>query len=333
MTSLQWKLGVEIELLAPRGASRRTLADALAAAHGGSARTFFHPQAEPSKVAGKPVFHNLTQGFEVLDAAGAPVARLVDDVTLQDDLRRAAPPVPGWVRIVGDDERLLRLVARYCDPDAPLDRLLDPVAALFGVSPLRTAGGVRLGDSTGAPIAIAAPLPGERERPAELITPPIERDHEARLEALLSVARDLGFTAPAEGAVHLHFDGAALCHAAAFARVVTALDAAREQLRAEFCTNPRCRRLGPWSPELLACVASPDFLSADWDQARALLAKAKLTKYNDFNLLNLVRGTPEKHTLEVRILPVHLHAEPIVRAAQRIEDILRAALQSGPLPR
>ena len=92
---LHWKIGVEMELLAPRGSSRRALAERLAADVGGRVRPYFCPQTEPSLVPGSPVFNNLTLGFEVIDGQGQQVACCVDDLTLQDDLDRNCPPLPG----------------------------------------------------------------------------------------------------------------------------------------------------------------------------------------------------------------------------------------------
>ncbi|HMV69824.1 MAG TPA: amidoligase family protein, partial [Myxococcota bacterium] len=128
---MMWTLGVEIELLAPRGRSRRDLAEAIAAREGGRVEPMFHLDSEPSKVPGKPIFHNLGPAFRTVGPRGW-LARVTDDLTLQDDLDRAARPVPGWHRIVSDDPRLLRLIARHADPGAPLDAVLDPIAALFG---------------------------------------------------------------------------------------------------------------------------------------------------------------------------------------------------------
>ena len=125
-------LGVEIELLAPRGRSRKDLALAIARHEGGRVRRFFHPQGEPSKARNTPFFENLTLGFAVEDARGNLLAQCVDDLTLQDDLDRARAPLPGWYRIVSDDARLLRLVMQHADPAAPLRRVLLPIARLFG---------------------------------------------------------------------------------------------------------------------------------------------------------------------------------------------------------
>src|SRR5271165_5330390 len=90
------KLGVEIELLAPRGRSRQDFACAIAEHYGAAVRRFFHPQGEPSKAPNTAFFQNLTLGFVVEDTRGnVPgnvLAQCVDDLTLQDDLDRGYPP-------------------------------------------------------------------------------------------------------------------------------------------------------------------------------------------------------------------------------------------------
>lgn len=330
MTDLTWKIGVEVELLAPAGKSRKDLADAIAGTVGGSVRRCFHPESEPSLVQGSGIFENLTLGFEVTGPDGALVARCVDDLTLQDDLDRARPPLPGWYRIAGDDMRFLRLIKRHADPEAALETVMDPAAALFGTTPeVNESGMVRLSDDSGAAIAIAAPLPGERERPCELITPPLEADHAARLEALLGLARDLGFTVPAEAAVHIHFDGERLKSAPAIANLVRLFAAHGEALKPLVGTNPKCRRLSPWPGELLPLVKSVPFMMRDWAGARAAMAELELTKYCDFNIFNLVHNTPNKHTFEVRILPSGLETGPIVEAARFFEAMLDWVVDAG----
>ena len=64
---LNFRLGVEVELLAPLGSDRGTLAAVLAHRSGGSVEKFLFPDAEPSKVEGTELFHNLTTGFRVRD--------------------------------------------------------------------------------------------------------------------------------------------------------------------------------------------------------------------------------------------------------------------------
>ena len=148
-----------------------------------------------------------------------------------------------------------------------------------------------------------------------MITPPIETDHLDRLEILLELARSLGFGIPAEGAIHIHFDAAPLCAAPTVANLVTLLGVHGETLKQELGTNPRCRRLGAWPQELFALVASPGFISLEWEEAREQLAQLNLTKYCDFNLRNLIHPVPDKYTFEVRILPIWLDGQKIVEAA------------------
>ena len=321
---LSWKIGFEIELLAPPGRTRADLAERVAARRGGTVKQFFHRQAEPSKAPGHPVFENLTPGFEVVDASGARVAAFVDDFTLQRDLEKAAPPRQGWHRIVADDARLLSLVERHCDPSAPLEHVLEPLAALFGTAMQRHPSGmVRVVDDRGASVAIGAPLPGERERPCEIVTAPIEREHARVLGDLLADAAALGFSAPLEGATHLHFDAAPLCAAPSLSTLVEVLSAQGETLKAMLGTNPHCVRLGCWPAALAELTRSDRFLALNWDQARAALGELGLSKYCDFNLLNIASANSSKHTFEVRILPTHLTAQPIIEAAILFEALLR----------
>ncbi len=329
---IDWTIGVEVELMAPPGRSRRDLAAHLAAACGGAVRVYFLPQSEPSRVAGIAAFKNLTMAFAAEDARGGLIAKCVDDLTLQSDLDRQHPPEPGWFRVVSDDMRLLRLAQRHCRADAGIAGAVAGLAALFG-TPLQSgeAGMMRVVDESGASVAIAAPLPGERHRPCELITPPIRTDHAMHLDALLAPAAAMGFTLAAESATHIHFDAASLQSAPIIRNLVRLLTAHRDNLRRLVRTNPRCRRLGTWPDALHACVESPDFVSLPWPAAQARLLRAKLSKYCDFNLVNLVLDRPEKRTFEVRILPGMQTSAPILAAAALFEGILRRA--HAPVPR
>ena len=324
MSAVGWKIGVEVEALAPRGASRRDLADLVAKDVGGRVRRVFHPQSEPSLVPGTPVFESLTPGFLVERPGGEVVARFLDDLTLIDDLDRHAAPKPGWWRVVGDDARWLRLCARRADPEGELPAALTAFAGLFGTEPAGGPGGTwRIADDAGAAIVLAAPLPGERERPCEIVTAPLSEDHEVKLERLLAPARALGFVAAAEGAVHLHFDGAPFTSARAIARIVAMHAAFGEALRRTVGTNPRCRRLGPHEPALRELVQTPGFTALPWDVARGRLLAVAPSKFVDLNLRNLVLALATKHTLEVRTLPVWMDAAPIVDAMHLFEALFR----------
>lgn len=312
-----------MELLAPAGSDRRALAELIAKRLNGSVRAFFHTDSEPSKVQGKPLFYHLTQGFAVHDAHGKLIAKCVDDITLQHDLNKDAPAALGWYRLVSDEIRLLRLIARHSQADLPIAASLQAVGELFGTQPQASAGGVyRLSDSTGASIALAAPLPGERERACELITAPLAAHDHDTLALLLDCATELGFLLPLEGATHLHFDGTPFCHPATLQLLVNTLHPQREALRQQLHTNPHCRRLGAWSESLLTSVNAADFSQLTWDEARtrlAQLSKKELTKYCDFNIRNIIVPTAGKHTVEVRILPSTLVANVIQAAIEQFQ--------------
>jgi hypothetical protein len=318
----KWKTGFEIELLAPVGRSRLDLAAHIARLHGGSVRRFFHAQQEPSKVPGRSTFENLTPGFEALDASGRRLASFVDDVTLQAGLDRDAAPLPGWHRIVTDDGRLLRLLLRHCDPDAPLAEVLSPVARLFGTeAEPRSDGMVKVSDDRGMSVAIAAPLPGERERGCEIVTAPLDDDR-GLLGLLLGEARAMGFLVPLEGATHMHFDAGKLMSAGAIANLVKVLGRHGQGLKRLLGTNPHCIRLGKWPEELHELIAQPGFAALDWPAAREALAAVGLQKYCDFNLANIAGADRAKHTFEVRMLPASLEPEPILDAAELFAALL-----------
>ncbi len=320
-------VGIEVELLAPPGSSRKALAESIANTLGGSVRTVFHLDSEPSKVNGKPIFYHLTQGFEILDAQGVYRAQCVDDITLQRDLDKRAPAQAGWYRIVSDEVRLLRLLQRHTSAAANIAESLQALGHLFGTVPEATEKGVyRLQDEWGASLALAAPLPGERERACELVTAPLAADDRETLPMMLGCARELGFLLPNEGATHLHFDADPFCSAPVLARLVDTLHQHRADLRKAVKTNPYCRRLGAWPDTLLEVVRAPDFSQLDWETARQRLIPTRPAKYCDFNLRNLILNVAGKHTLEVRILPATLCAADIFTAIDLFQAVFAQTL-------
>lgn len=321
--AINWKTGFEIELAAPRNVTREDLAKTLAAKTGDRVERFFHPQSEPSKVPGRPTFENLTHGFRLTDIEGQWVASFVDDLTLQADFDKRVPSLPGWCRIVSDDRRLLRLIMLQCDPNDSPEDVLEPLARLFGTEIVCHGSGMfQVSDDRGQSIAICAPLPGERQRPCEIITAPIVSDHHTRLSDLLESAREMGFLLPREGATHIHFDAAPLCSASTIARLVRLLAMFGDDLKQLVGSNPHCVRLGAWPKELQILTDSPEFLAMAWPDARAELSKVKLSKYCDFNLLNIAKEDKAKHSFEIRILPSTLDADEILHTAALFEGLL-----------
>ncbi|WP_227579587.1 amidoligase family protein [Cellulomonas xiejunii] len=335
---LTLRTGVEIELLAPVGSDRQALADVLAARSGGAVRRSFHTDSEPSAVPGVGVFRHLSPAFDVVDGRGRPLARLVDDVTIEADLapvpgRRDLPGHRGWYRVLCDDPRLLRLVERHADPDAPLADVLRPVADLFGATVEVFPGAARVNDATGASIAVAMALPPGRERPCEVVTPPIERAHARALENLLAPARDLGFTVPHEAAVHVHVDGGPFRDPAAFANLVRLFAHWREPLWEALGTNPACRRLAPLPGALVDLVERDHPRTPEgWARLQRDAHAVGLTKYADVNLTQLVSPRPLRDTVEVRVLPGSIDGHDVVRRARVVERLLLRCLDARPVP-
>jgi hypothetical protein len=325
---LRRRTGFEIELMAPRGRNRRSLAVELAGRCGGRIHPVWHHDSEPSLVPGLGRFLHLTQGFAVVRAGGAPLCTLVDDVTLLDglDSRVAAPP--GWFRVLSDDPRLLRLLGLHSDPGGTLSASLDAAAQLWGTRVERIGDIFRLDDPAGETIALAAPQGGERERPCEIVTPPLAADHRAALDELLAAARHLGFTVPLEAAVHLHVDGAPFRAPHALANLVRLFAHWREPLRRLLQTNPACRRLAPLPAPLVAAADA----GASTAALRQAAADGSLTKFFDVNLTQLLTDTPLRDTVEVRILPGSIDADDIMNRAALVELLLDRCTDPTPFP-
>jgi Putative amidoligase enzyme len=326
---LHRRTGFELELLAPRGSSRLTLARALARTCEGRVRPVWHEDSEPAlvKTLGGRFLH-LTQGFEVLRNSGELLCTLVDDVTIVADLDPAVPPIPGWHRLLTDDPRLLHLLARVSDPGGPIEESLDAAAGLWGVA-AEQHGSVWRVESAGATIALATPSGGERERPCEIVTPPIAQGHAEALSELLGPARDLGFTVPIEAAVHVHLDGSPFRQAAALANVVRLFAHWREPLRSLLGTNPHCRRLAPLPIELVELVDG----TPNREQLRLAAGVGGLTKFFDVNLTQLLRDDPLRDTIEIRILPGSLDVDDVIDGAGMVEALLERCLDTQPIPR
>ena len=331
MSLIKWKTGFEIELIAPVAKSRRDLANAIATCCNGTVKTVFYPQSEPSKAAGIQVFENLVLGFDVSDASGGRIALCVDDLTIISDLDFHTKSKPGWYRIISDDARLLELVMAHCNPHEHQRIVLQPLAKLFGSELQKDDSDLyKVSDRQKRSVAIAASLPGERERVCEIITPPIEEQHEEVLSRLLNYAVELKFSVPKEAAVHIHFDAKKLKNARTICRMVDVFDLHGTKFKKMVKSNPHCRRLGALSPKLVQQCRQPGFAKIGWKPARKKLETLDVSKYTDFNFFNLINETPGKDTFEIRILPGSLDAKEITRIAAMFADVLTWCCEADP---
>ena len=324
--TLRRRIGFEVELMAPPGSNRAALAAEIARREHGAVRPVFHVDSEPSLVPGMGTFLHLTPGFEVNDSAGAPIATLVDDITLSVRSDDSGPS--DWVRLLSDDIRLLRLVELHVEADRDTGSILEPIAALFGTRVERFGAISRVDDRSGATVVMAAPLAKARERPCEVVTAPISADHANAVDRLLLPARDLGFTVPDEAAVHLHVDGAGFRQVHSFLNLLRMFGWWRDALWLLLGTNPRCIRLAPVPPEALALL---DQSWTSWPELQQAAAQTGLQKYADLNLVQLVSPTPIRDTVEIRILPGEIDTDVIVARASIIERILDRCEQTTPI--
>ncbi len=322
-SSVGSRVGIEVELLAPVGGSRRDLAHRLAQLFGGRVAPAFHRDTEPAPSGRPGRYHHLSLAQVVSDADGRPRCRLVDDTTIRDDLDRRAPAPAGHYRIISDDVRMARLVERRADPAAAAAAVLEPVAELFGTAVDDLGQGrYRVDDAGGVTVAMVVPQGGQRERVCEVVTAVIDADHRAALAALLEPAEDAGYTVPAEAAVHVHFDAEVFRSGPRLAHLVQLFADRRDWLWQSFGTNPRCRRLAPVPTALVELVSRTGFAGRDWAEIEAELSGLALSKYCDLNLTNLVRRTPGKDTVEIRILPGGIDADVIVGQIATLERLV-----------
>ena len=326
---LNSRIGFEIELLAPKGKSRLDLAEAIAKLFNGTVKRVFHPQAEPIHVPNNPIFENLTLGFKIYSSSHELIALCLDDLTLQADLDKTKRPKENWYRIVSDDSRLLQLVTCQVDAELHINEALTKIADLYHTTVQSDHSGMkRVVDQNHQTIAIAAPLPGERERACELITSPIQYDHQEKLNTLLNIAKSHSFTIPSEGATHLHFEAFEFHSAHVIRNIINLFGTYDKLLMALFNTNKKCIRLGRWHQSIFELVEKPWFPTLPWQKVKDEFKQLPLTKYCNYNLVNIIHEIPEKPTFEVRILPSTLDSFEITCAASVIETLLIMARSS-----
>lgn len=316
------RTGLELELLAPRGRSRVDLARVLADGLGARLEFGLKYYSEGERFEdGRPVCR-LTPAVRVREADGVLVT-LVDDNTIREELDANAAP-DAFV-VVMDDVRLAKWVEEksWSTEPGPAATLRELVITFDGT--LTDAGnGPEATDRYGHPLARIGPLGAERSRVAELVTRPLRREEREKIVTqLLTAASTLGFTIPAEAALHLHLDRAPWMTTPALRRLVLGYAAQRERLREEWKPNPRCRKLGPF-PEAVVRVAREASDDLSFDIFATALKLAGVEKGLDLNLLGIVERVPLHPTLEVRALPMSLEPAEVLRSIQAVETALDA---------
>lgn len=310
------RTGVELELLAPPGSTRREVA--LALAGGDSARVeagfkYYGPGQRDE--AGRSVCL-LTPAFRVLNPDGTLAATVVDDPTVRVGLRPGLPPSLGPC-LQTDDVRLAKWIERRCwSASEALEQKLSPLTESFEGRWSRD----RLVDRYGHTLVRTAPERhvSDSERVCELVIPPLRREERAaRWASLFGAAAAAGAALLPEGALHLHLDAGPW----RTTRRLAALLRSTEALRAATQSRRQSRFTGPLAPDVLrvAREADPE-LPFEVFAAALLLAGAK--KFCDLNVLGAIEEFPVHPTLELRYFDPTLDARVLVSTVERVETFL-----------
>ncbi|MDP2271805.1 MAG: amidoligase family protein [Archangium sp.] len=296
---MRFPVGLELELLAPAGKTRFDLARALAKQAGGALRLSFKYHGQGVLPDGRPDCH-LTPAARVL-VRGKWFASVVDDPTIVDDLART----PEFMRAARtDDVRLAAWIERSCPGH------FRPLQKTFAATE-DEAGFV---DPWGQPLVRWHHVSAERARVCEVVLRPLgQKELAPTLRRVMKLATSLGFTVPAEAAVHAHFDAAPFRSTASLRRLVLAWSKERAVYLSRLKPNPRCRKLGPFPPDVVR-VATEATDELPFETLAAGLLLAGLHRAVDLNLLGLVERFPKQPTIEVRCLPGSLDPEATLQA-------------------
>lgn len=322
------KTGFELELLAPRGKSRRDLAIALAKATGGEVRQGFKYQSEGPHRDGRPIC-DLTPAWRI-EHDGDVLFTLVDDVTVRDGLDADADTPEGLFRLVLDDLRFALWAEPRCwaedgaAPEVQLAPLLETFEARIGA---RGRDGAKVehhrvvATRWDHALCVLAAYEGERERVCEVVTRPLGRDErEDVIARILDCALAAGFVPPAEAALHVHLDNAPWMSSERLCQLIADSAAARSMLYEILKPNPRCRRLAAFAPDMVRLARTRAALP--FDELRKLLLDAGATKYVDINVLGVLKERPRHPTVEVRCLPMSLDVAEMFSNVAAVEDFL-----------
>ncbi|MDP1822685.1 MAG: amidoligase family protein [Archangium sp.] len=322
------RVGLELELLAPPGKTRFDLARALAKRAGGALRLAFKYHGQGELPDGRPDCQ-LTPTARVL-VRGKWFCSVVDDPTIVDELA----PTDEKLRIARtDDVRLAAWIernchARFAGPSTPLGMNGAAFASLVKTFAAKEEEDGFV-DPWGLPLVRWHEVSAERARVCEVVLRPLGRKALApTLRRVLKLASSLGFTVPVEAAIHAHFDAAPFRSTRALRRLVLDWTEQRTSLLRVLEPNPRCRKLGPFPPDVVRVAqAATDDLPFETLAAGLLLGG--LHRAVDLNLLGLVERYPKQPTIEVRCLPGSLDADATLGRLAHAEAFLADVTSSA----
>lgn len=316
------RVGLELELLAPPRMTRASIARHLARRLRGRVEHGFKYYSEGQLPDGRPLCL-LSDASRVVDGRGHALLTLVDDNTIRDEL-----PTRGgreWL-LATDDVRLALWFERHSwskgdSPEARLEFAREAFSGSFEEGALFDAYGHRL--------VTRLTEAASHRRVCEVVTRVLTRAERARLlVAVCEVAQELGLVIPQAAALHAHYDAAPWKQVRALSRLVLRSTSERATWMNALRPNARCKKLGPF-PDAAVQVAQHAPGKVGWGPFAAALHLAGVQKACDFNIRGVIERYPRHPTLEVRCLPMSLHASEVLERLGAAEALLGGVL-AGP---
>lgn len=311
------KCGYELELLAPAGETRYTIATYLAKHYSCQVTPFFHRESDlwPKSLHSKP-FYCLTRGFR-LEKDGSWQFKVVNDMTIgkQIDLEKSIEE--DWYHLLSDDIRLIDLMHSHCDPNAKTPVILLPIAKLFRTTIQKNNDIFQVIGPRSSLICASHRFFGDRNRICELVTAPIHNNHKETLQKVLALMIQKGCTIPEEAAFHIHFDAIDFYTPPLLLRLIRYFHVWSNILKALIPPNPNCTRIGAYAATVIDYAFDKKNQSLSWSQTTDSLKKLGAQKYCDFNfvnVLNVAKDNPQKRTIEIRTIPMTFDADALVAA-------------------
>ena len=325
------RCGFEIELLAPHGHRREGLAQALADELGCKIENGLKMLRAGVNAQGDIVeCCDLTPCVRLLGSDGNIVLELVDDYSIQEGLESDSDgSMPGNnLKLVTNDPRLGAFCERQARGGIDFAETIAPWLKVLGLKRVPCDDAAQntnevIVDGYGHMVAICAQYPSARRRVAELVTRPFTVTERAfELERLHRQISTMGFSSPAEGSVHVHFDGEPWRNVKRLRRLIIGYHRARSHLLSLLQPNPRTAMWRGAFPDAVIKVASESNDSEPFQSFANRLDSAGLTKRSDLNLLGLIHEHHRQRTLEVRCLAPYKSPAELLQQVTLIEGFL-----------
>ena len=318
------KCGYELELLAPIGETRHSIASHLAQYYSCQPVPIFHRESDyrPHHIHSAS-FYCLTRGFYLERPSGFWL-KVVNDMTISNQINLDNDEETDWYHLLADDIRLVDLIISHCDPGAGPKEILDPIASLFRTSVEKNGSLYQVAGPRSSLVCFAHHLFKDRNRICEIVTAPITTLHREILLDLTTKVQEKGCIIPTEAAFHIHYDATDFCSPALLLRLIRYFHVWSQTIKRIVPPNPHCRRLGAYADDVVNYAFARSNEDKPWEEVVASLKSAGATKFCDFNFVNILNGHPTKMTFEVRITPMTFNVDALVAATDFFHQFLQS---------